>query len=210
MKKHEKCFNSACCDAVALPISVVFASNLCWFSVCPGLSSRRAGRLRCCGRVGGGLPAAVGAVAADSDVCVAAVACCSTAAWRGAMWCEFLVMSWHFAQPVEPQPVCLALVMAVQNGPFWLAVWAVLHCQTGRPVWQNGLGRTADVACRHISRCAGRLSPGRGGVPAQPLRNRHILPVRVKNTAHDYLLWIKMCNFAAVFKVTTQCKTSET
>lgn len=29
------------------------------------------------------VPAAVGAVAADSDVCVAAVACCSTAAWRG-------------------------------------------------------------------------------------------------------------------------------
>lgn len=135
---------------------------------------------------------------------------CVVAAWCGAMWCEFLVMSWHFAQPVEPQPVCFALVMAVQNGPFWLAVWAVLHCQTGRPVWQNGPGLTADVACRHISRCAGRLSPGRGGVPAQPLRNRHILPVRVKNTAHDYLLWIKMCNFAAVFKVTTQCKTSET
>lgn len=35
------------------------------------------------GNCGGGLPAAVGAVAADSDVCVAAVACCSTAAWRG-------------------------------------------------------------------------------------------------------------------------------
>lgn len=192
MKKHEKCFNSACCDAVALPISVVFAANLCWFSVCPGLSSSRAGRLRCCGR---GVAVWLG---------------CIVATWCGAMWCEFLVMLWHFAQQVEPQPVCLALVMAVQNGPFWLAVWAVLHSQTGRPVWQNGPGRTAAVACRHVSRCAGRLSPGRGGVPAQALRNRHILPVRVKNTAHDYLLWIKMCNFAAVFKVTTQCKTSET
>lgn len=135
---------------------------------------------------------------------------CVVATWCGAMWCEFLVMSWHFAQQVEPQPVCLALGMAVQNGPFGLAVWAVLHSQTGRPVWQNGPGRTAAVACRHVSRCAGRLSPGRGGVPAQALRNRHILPVRGKNTAHDYLLWIKMCNFAAVFKVTTQCKTSET
>lgn len=35
------------------------------------------------GNCGGGLPAAVGAVAADSDVCVAAVACCCTAVWRG-------------------------------------------------------------------------------------------------------------------------------
>ena len=57
---------------------------------------------------------------------------CVVATWCGAMWCEFLVMSWHFAQPVEPQPVCLALVMAVQNGPFWLAVWAVLWFNTCR------------------------------------------------------------------------------
>lgn len=32
----------------------------------------------------------------------------------------------------------------------------------------------------------------------------------IKKSAHDYIIWIKMCNFAPVFKVTYQCKTSET
>ena len=76
---------------------------------------------------------------------------CVVAAWCGAMWCEFLVMSWHFAQPVEPQPVCLALVMAVQNGPFCTAKRAVLFGKTAlavRLTLRVGIFRVAQVGSR--------------------------------------------------------------
>lgn len=103
---------------------------------------------------------------------------------------------------------------AQRSGPQWLAGGCVSRCETGRPGWQNGLSCSAKRAvwhcgtapawparafCQDVSRLL-RVSHGSIQVAAAAACGRHIWPGSPKNVAHDYLIWSKLCNFAAFLR----------